>query len=144
MRKGVLVQGGMKKAKLRDHLENAINTIKNLDHVNPENSMSFINSTTKWYQDIEFSFGQDCDFALFYPVQIAISERFASKFLRKVNNSQASKNILITTNDVTRDPEILYDAMDRVISLDLEDYFEKNRKELEAIEANLDGKPLPY
>ena len=61
---------------------------------------------TQWKKHRDFRFNGNKDFAVFHPVQTAISDiSERDKFRKVLANSKARKNILITTNDFNNDPE---------------------------------------
>lgn len=147
MREGVFVIGGMKQGRTENVLGHALHIpnfyLDSLEKVDIGNQTQI--TSDKWNQDVEFTYGDNCDFALFYPIQLEVADKkFVTTLIQKIKNSKAKKNIILTTNDWTKNPETLYKYMDSVISLDLEDYSEEYREKLKYIKINIDGKPLPY
>lgn len=102
---------------------------------------------TQWKKHRDFRFNGNKDFAVFYPVQTAISDiSERDKFRKVLANSKARKNILITTNDFNNDPEKIYDIVNAVLILDTTAVNEENKQTYATIKANLatDGKEEPY
>ena len=102
---------------------------------------------TQWKKNRDFRFNDNKDFAIFHPVQTAISDiSERDKFRKVLANSKARKNILITTNDFNNDPEKIYDIVNAVLILDTTAVNEKNKQTYATIKANLaaDGKEEPY
>ena len=102
---------------------------------------------TQWKKHRDFRFNGNKDFAIFHPVQTAISDiSERDKFRKVLANSKARKNILITTNDFNNDPEKIYDIVNAVLILDTTAVNEKNKQTYDTIKANLaaDGKEEPY
>ena len=147
MHKGVIVEGGMNKNKLESMLGRALNIpnfyLDSLEWLNIGNGTNIV--STKWNQSVHFTYGDDCDFAFFFPIQEEVVEpKYTEILVEKLKNSRAKKNILLTSNDWTKNPEVLYKYMDKIVSLDLEDYSNKYKEELKNIKTNIDDKPLPY
>lgn len=102
---------------------------------------------TQCKKNRDFRFNDNKDFAIFHPVQTAISDiSERDKFRKVLANSKARKNILITTNDFNNDPEKIYDIVNAVLILDTTAVNEKNKQTYATIKANLaaDGKEEPY
>lgn len=98
----------------------------------------------KWNRDYEIPYCYEKDFCIFYPVEnLLFDERNTQKFLKKVSNSKAKKNIIITTNDYSKRPEKLYPFVDKVVVLDTSEY---NKETYQTIKNNLlkENRNLPY
>ena len=89
---------------------------------------------TQWKKHRDFRFNDNKDFAIFHPVQTAISDvSERDKFRKVLANSKARKNILITTNDFNNDPEKIYDIVNAVLILDTTAVNEENKQSGEEI-----------
>ncbi|WP_253283652.1 hypothetical protein [Ligilactobacillus saerimneri] len=102
---------------------------------------------TKLDQNIDHEFNIGKDFAIFHPVEsVLFDDSSVEKFRKVLKNSKAKKNILLTTNDLNKDPEKIYDDVESVLILDSRDVDDKHRQKYKTIEYNLTskGNKLPY
>lgn len=101
----------------------------------------------KWEQNIDREFNLDKDFAIFHPVESVLKDDLSVEAFRKVlSNSKAKKNILLTTNDLTNNPEKIFDDVEAVLILDSTGVDDNHKQRYKSIERNMTsrGKKLPY
>lgn len=103
----------------------------------------------KYLQNFDMPFGYDANAVVYYPVQTVLYDnnlRDFNNFKKKLSNSQSRKNILITSNDYTKQFEKGYSLVDRVLILDTTELNPSNKEKYHNIVENnkADGEEMPY
>ena len=103
----------------------------------------------KYLQDFDMPFGYDANVVVYYPVQTVLYDnnlKAFNNFKKKLSNSHSRKNILITSNDYTKQFEKGYSLVDRVLILDTTELNPSNKEKYHNIVENnkADGEEMPY
>ncbi|WP_270332986.1 hypothetical protein [Ligilactobacillus acidipiscis] len=94
--------------------------------------------------NVDMAYGHSTDFCIFYPVEsILFDNNKTNRFVQQLKNSNAKKNIIITSNDYSTRAEQLYSEVDETVVLDMSSIHEE---EFETIKSNFkrEGRELPY
>lgn len=102
-----------------------------------------------YLQNFDMPFGYDANAVVYYPVQTVLYDNNLggfNNFKNKLSNSQSHKNILITSNDYTKQFEKGYSLVDRVLILDTTELNPNNKEKYHNIVENnkADGEEMPY